>query len=241
MDYATIYARHAREYDALIAAEDCEGQLVSLLETLAAPQLRAAAAQQRSCEALEVGAGTGRITRLLLDLGVSVRAFEREQDMLSVAQQHLAPYDPSRWSLGQADARELPVEEGWADLAVAGWVFGHFRSWMAEDWQEQIGKALEQLRRALRPGGLLIVIETMGTGQLEAGPPSPSLGEYYAWLREQWGLQEQVIQTDYSFRSVDEASRLTGFFFGEAMAEKVRQNAWRRVPEHTGVWHGSVR
>ncbi|HEY2370390.1 MAG TPA: hypothetical protein VGH87_28535 [Polyangiaceae bacterium] len=45
-----------------------------------------------------------------------------------------------------------------------------------------------------------------------------------------------AIRTDYEFASVEEAASITGFFFGEAFAERVREKNSARVPECTGVW-----
>lgn len=116
-------------------------------------------------------------------------------------------------------------------------MFGHFREWMPAGWRDEVGRALGELRRALRPSGTVVVIETLGTGSAEPGPPTPALAEYHAWLEGAQGLARRaVVRTDYAFRDVDEAARVTGFFFGEAFGDRVRRERWSRVPEHTGVW-----
>jgi hypothetical protein len=92
------------------------------------------------------------------------------------------------------------------------------------------------MARALRPGGALIVIETLGTGLEEARPPSPELAEYYAWLEGERGFSRRAIRTDYKFADASKAASAMGFFFGDAFAEEIRRKGWARVPEYTGVW-----
>jgi ubiquinone/menaquinone biosynthesis C-methylase UbiE len=135
-----------------------------------------------------------------------------------------------------ADARELAIESASADVAVAGWVFGHLRYWWPQDWQQEIGRALDELTRVLRPGGMVIVVETMGTGEERAAPPNETLAEYYAWLEQTRGFSRRDIRTDYQFADVEEAARVLGFFFGPEKAELVRARGQTRVPECTGLW-----
>ena len=47
-----------------------------------------------------------------------------------------------------------------------------------------------------------------------------------------------MIRTDYRFDDVDTAAAVTGFFFGDQFAARVRRESWRRVPECTGIWSG---
>jgi len=228
VDQREIYvsASHARRYDALVRAEDCDGHLVQALDAIA---------PIAGASWLEVGAGTGRITRQLVERGAArVIASDRAAAMLSVAGEHVG--GARRVSLAVADARALPVASGWADAAVAGWVFGHFRYWMPDGWRDHVGAALDEMARALRPGGALVVVETLGTGTEVAAPPSAALAEYYAWLERERGLRRVEIATDYEFRSAADAADVMGFFFGDQMADRVRDHGWRRVPEHTGVW-----
>jgi ubiquinone/menaquinone biosynthesis C-methylase UbiE len=144
------------------------------------------------------------------------------------------------WELVQGDMRRLPIREGWADLVIAGWAIGHLRSWYQADWQAQIGDILMEMQRAARPGGTLIIVETLTTGSMEPAPPTPELADYYAWLEEKQGFTRQTIRTDYRFSSVEEAVSGTEFFFGPGLAASIRQNRWARVPGWTGVWSKSI-
>ena len=232
MDHEQIYAEHAEPYDALVAAEDCDGTLIPAIEAIAS-----ASGSLSGAAVLEVGVGTGRIARAIVGRVSRLVAVDRAPAMLAVARRHLAAIDGAApWELHEADARALPVASGWADLAIAGWVFGHFRSWMPDDWQHQISLALGEMRRALRPGGTLIVVETLGTGSEVPAPPSPQLAEYFAWLEGAHGLKPRAIRTDYRFADVETAAAITGFFFGDAFGARVCREGWSRVPECTGLW-----
>jgi len=89
---------------------------------------------------LDVGAGTGKLTRPLLDRGLRVVAVEPMAGMR----------DALTASAPQADVREgvaerLPVDDGTADAVVAGQAF----HWFANE------RALSEFARVLRPSGRL--------------------------------------------------------------------------------------
>lgn len=225
MDAREIYTRHAVEYDELVRAEDADGQLLPALVGIVSLADK---------DVVEVGAGTGRVTQLLLEAGAHVWAAEREPAMLALALERLEECPGVDFAL--ADARRLPKPDASADVGVAAWVFGHFRSWVPDAWRDQIGAALDELVRVVKRGGTLIIIETLGTGLTEPAPPTPELAEYYAWLERERGFERRAIRTDYAFDSVREAQRVLGFFFGAEMAERVGAQGSARVPECTGLW-----
>jgi ubiquinone/menaquinone biosynthesis C-methylase UbiE len=230
IDFDRVYADHADAYDAMVRAEDCDGRLLPALEAIAS---------LAGARVLEVGAGTGRLTVLLLSRGARLVAVERAPAMLEIARRRVAGLADARCALIRADALALPVGSGWAGVALAGWVFGHLRSWHAATWRETIARAIGEMDRALRPGGTLIVIETLGTGEERPRPPSPELAEYYAWLECAQGMRRTCIRTDYRFSDCETAARATAFFFGDEFAARVRRQGWSRIPECTGLWSRS--
>lgn len=223
--YQQIYRDRADDYDRLVSAEDCDRQLPLALARRASPGGRTV---------VEVGAGTGRVTALLLDAGARVIATEPAAAMIGVARHKLG--HSRHLLLARASAWQLPVADGAADLAIAGWVIGHFRAWFPADWRARCAAAIAEMARVVAPGGRLVVIESLGTAREQAGPPSAELAELHAELERTHGMERDVIRTDYRFGDVDTAAAVLGEFFGSEMAATVRRAGWSRVPEWTGLW-----
>jgi len=230
--FETIYSRRAVDYHRMIAAEDVDDNLPAALYEIGQPHGK---------RILDLGSGTGRIPLLLGSQAAQLIAIDLQRAMLLenrhqkelTFRKDLPKVD---WSLVQADMRQIPLVSGWAQLTLAGWAIGHMRAWFQQDWQRQMRSALAEMLRVTQPGGRLIIIETLGTGSLEPKPPVESLAEYYTWLEQDWGFWRRAIRTDYQFGSVEQAVAHTKFFFGSELADKIRANRWRRVPEWTGIW-----
>jgi ubiquinone/menaquinone biosynthesis C-methylase UbiE len=227
--FRRIYSSRAADYQAMIAAEDADGQLLSALQALALPD------RLSGRRVLDLGSGTGRLPRLLADEAGQIVALDLHAAMLreNAAQRERAA---ARWHLVQADMGRVPLPSRWADVVTAGWAIGHLRGWHPDDWRNAIGRVLEEMHRVAASGGLLVIMETLTTGSLAPAPPTAELGEYYAWLESEWGFWRRIIRTDYVFASVDEAVARTEFFFGPELSGAIRRNTWARLPEWTGVW-----
>lgn len=225
--FQAIYARHADQYDRLVSREDYQGNILRALKAI------------RPLDALEVvemGAGTGRLTRLLSPLAESVRAYDASQHMLDMAAIRLRSLDLTNCELVVSDHRNLPALSASADLAIEGWSFGHLAWWFAGSWQEEIGKALAEMKRVLRPGGTAIIIETLGTGIEAPQAPTPYLADFYSWLETEHGFVSTWIRTDFQFETLREAEELTRFFFGTELADRVACEELITLPECTGIW-----
>ncbi|MCU1602829.1 MAG: class SAM-dependent methyltransferase [Frankiales bacterium] len=86
---------------------------------------------------LDLGAGTGKLTSVLLDLGLEVVAVEPDDAMRTLI-------DP-RAEVLEGTAEDVPVEDGSVDAVVVG------QAWHWFDEQA----ALASVRRVVRPGGTL--------------------------------------------------------------------------------------
>ena len=224
--FKNIYQHHADLYHRMIAAEDVDGHLLPAIERLT---------PLTGKHVLDLGSGTGRLPLLFHRISKQIIGFDLTMGMLREQQIQRERVHGS-WELVQGDLRELPLPSGWADVVTAGWAIGHFQSWFEEDWRDQVDRALNEILRMLKPGGALVIIETLTTGSTTPAPPTEGLARYYEWLEIQWGFTRQEISTDYVFADLDEAVELAGFFFGKSLAENVRANHWVRLPEWTGVW-----
>ncbi len=230
MDFHTFYRSKAPLYDRLVEAEDADGRLSVEL---------ARHAKIVGADVVEVGVGTGRLTALLVEVGArSVVGVEPEPAMLDIARQKLARAGSEcRLEFHVGDAFGLPVHDAVADLVIAGWVFAHFRGFFPERWRAKVDDAIAEAMRAVRPGGALVLIDTLGTGNEEPCPPSAALEEYYTYLEQAHGFRRTWTRTDYAFATEEEAVELCGAFFGQTLLQEMEAQGWgRRVPECTGIW-----
>ena len=92
---------------------------------------------------IELGAGTGKFTRLLVDTGATVTAVEPVDAMLDELRRDL----PSVSAL-RGTAQRIPVADASADAVICAQSFHWFAS----------ADALAELRRVLKPGGMLGLI-----------------------------------------------------------------------------------
>lgn len=206
----------------MVSAEDAKGELGERLSRLAG----------QATNIVDIGAGTGRLTAPLCVQGNRVHGVDIAPAMLEVAKTKLV-HCPGRWALSVGDARSLPIEDDWADAAIAGWVFGHITEWYPDNWEVQLHQAIAEMDRVVKAGGIEVVVDTLGTAVAAPAAPTPALESYHREL-EAMGFDRSVLSTDYRFASVEESVELLEFFFG--LGEWATAHNSPHVPEFTGWW-----
>ncbi|MEC0201905.1 class I SAM-dependent methyltransferase [Paenibacillus lautus] len=219
-----IYDKQAEAYEAMISKQ---------------PDLAEVIYEKRPYEGLDVldlGAGSGRLSMVLARDARSLICTDIAQPMLDILDDKLSElYDSRNWTTVVADHRSLPVDSSSVDLIVSGWSISYLADSSHKEWRENLELVMAELQRVLRPGGTILILETMGTGTETPNPPDFLTG-YYAQLEHQYGFSHQWIRTDYVFDTVEEALQNTGFFFGEELTDKIHANQWSTVPECAGIW-----
>ena len=220
-----IYESEADRYEALISREDYERNIPRAIDEIV---------NVDGLDALDLGAGTGRLTLLLAPRARSMRAFDASAEMLRVCRARLVASGLSNWQVSVADHRRLPAKHHSADLVLSGWSVSYLAVWNAQNGRAELDQWLLEMRRVLRKDGLIILLESLGTGN-ETPVRLEHVESTYRWLDGN-GFQNKWIRTDYRFESLDEAVDLAGFFFGAELAEQVRGRRSIILPECTGVW-----
>ncbi len=92
---------------------------------------------------VEIGAGTGKLTRMLLEMGLNVLAVEPNDEMRVEGEKYTADLNPeaSGWQKGSGE--ETGIETGAADWAVMASSF---------HWTDP-NRSLPEIARILKPGG----------------------------------------------------------------------------------------
>jgi ubiquinone/menaquinone biosynthesis C-methylase UbiE len=228
-EHGQIYSDYASMYEGLVSRSDYQHNILRAINHIK---------PLRGVDVVELGAGTGRLTCKLAPVVNSIQAFDASQHMLDIAANKLEKFKIQNWRVGVADNRDLPVNSRAADIAISGWSVCYTVLWYEKTWQKELSIALAEMKRVLRPGGAVILLESLGTGYNEPRPPK-SLGEYYKFLEKE-GFSSNWIRTDYRFESLQEAQALTRFFFGADKVDKIINKQVAILPEYTSVWWLSV-
>jgi ubiquinone/menaquinone biosynthesis C-methylase UbiE len=223
-DEREIYNQHAEEYERLVLREDYQGNIIRALAEIHPLE---------DHSVVELGAGTGRLTRMLAPLVSDIWLFDISPHMLEVAADALQKAGAKNWGMAVADHRKLPLVDDVADLVISGWSVSYLAVWGDGEWKKGVREALREMERVLRRGGMIVLLETLGTGHEQPEEPE-KLKEYYECLGRE-GFSRRWIRTDFEFESLAEAKELTGFFFGQEMAARVGKEKLVRLPECTGI------
>ena len=226
-EHHEIYEQNADVYDNLVSHEDYSGNLLREIKKLSSLSEK---------DVVEMGAGTGRITGLLGPLVNSIKAFDISRHMLDFAETKLNKLNLNNWKFAVADNREIPMPDNCADLVISGWSIGYFATWKNTDWKKDTKKAVREMERMLKPGGVALIIETLGTGHEKPIEPMKELSEYYSYLENELGFSRSWIRTDYKFSSVEDAEKTVRFFFGDELGDYLKDKNTTILPECTGVW-----
>jgi SAM-dependent methyltransferase len=224
-DTKQIYQNEALRYQALVAREDYEHNLLPAILSID-PLVEK--------DIVELGAGTGRVSRLIAPLVRRLVVSDVSLHMLALGKSRLSELDLDNWYVSLESHRSLPFTADSADVIIAGWSFCYAALDAGEGWRNALDEALAEAERVLRPGGKLILIESLGTGY-EAPNAPPILKDYLAYLNAH-NFVSNWIRTDYCFRDKAEAVELTGFFFGDDPMPMWESDAGVIVPECTGLW-----
>jgi len=163
------------------------------LEALAAPGLPA------SAHVLDLGAGTGRLTRLLVSAFARVSAVEPDAQM----RRRLAALSP-RADLLVGSAEAIPVGDASVDGVFAAQSFHTFDQ----------RRAIAEIARVLRPRGTVVLL-----WNVSAGSASPSIAAVHDLLDEHWPDEWDAIDLGLSYASRDWPREWQELFDGSAFGE----------------------
>jgi ubiquinone/menaquinone biosynthesis C-methylase UbiE len=225
-DHQEIYREQAAQYELLVSREDYQGNIFRALNRVV---------PFAGLTVADFGAGTGRLACLLAPVVDRVYAFDRSPHMLAVAAEKLQRSGLENWQVAISDHRAMAMKTGAVDVALSGWSVWYVVLENPGNWDEELARALGEMHRVVRPGGRLMLLESLGTGHEQPDPPAELL-PYYAYLKEH-GFHRDWIRTDYRFQDIAEAEESVRFFFGEEMVAKISENEQGVIlPECTGIW-----
>ena len=222
-----LYNERTQDYEQFVQREDLEGNLLPALNEIHGLE---------NANVVEFGAGTGRITAQIAPVVQNVWAFDITPAMVRVANEKRIRSDQTNWLAGVGDSRAMPVGASCADIAIEGWSLFQIAAWHMDTWQKDVGRAISEMFRVVRPGGSIILVETFGTGVTEPDPPARYVPIYEHWERK-WGFSSTWIRTDIRFTSADKARAMMMSTFGgfpdDAM---IASDESIIIPECTGIW-----
>ncbi len=224
-DHKQVYKQQAQNYQRLIAREDYQENLLPAIREIV---------DLEALDMIDLGSGTGRLACLLAPFGKSMIAFDLFPHMLGVAASRLREQGSKNWLAAASDHRHVPLGRDSADLVVSGWSLCYLVVWEEKNWVASLEAGLHEIDRLTRDEGVIIIIETLGTG-VESPEPPDKLLKYFQYL-EQKGFTRSWLRTDYQFQNQEEAVELVQFFFGEEMLEKIVNVPQPVLPECTGIW-----
>lgn len=154
----------------------------SRYEYLSAEELLALVAPTREETIADLGSGTGFYTDNIAPYANTVYAVDVQSDMHAFYREKGVP---GNVSLVTADVADLPFEDGELDVAFSTMTYHEFAS----------DDAFTELRRTIRPGGRIVIVDWTTAGEGTTGPP---LDERYDLAHAVEHLREHGFDVEHA-------------------------------------------
>jgi len=225
-----IYQKDPQIYDLLISREDYQQVIPKTLSSIRDFQ---------DLDVADIGAGTGRLSRLIAPKVHSLILTDSSESMLKIAAMRLKEAGFTNFQTHVCDFTRIPADDSSLDVVVEGWALCT-NALRHSSWQEMLRKSFAEMRRVLRDNGTIILFETLGTGQEFPTPPNDWFENLYSVLENEYEFMHTSIRTDYKFLSLEEKNQLLTFFFDTEMLDAGVKNDKLIYPECTGVWWRNI-
>lgn len=223
-----IYTEKVMLYDQLISREDYRGELSTTITSML---------HLTGKDVLELGVGTGRLAKMVIPHCRSYYGYDAYPKMLVQAEEKLKQLRNSNWHLGVAEHKNIPLPNQSVDIVLSGWSLSYVVPEKdSGEWNNELKIVLREIQRILRKSGIILIIESLGTGNETARSPNARLERMYSYLENELAFTKTVIRTDYQFHNIEERNNLMSTFFNQEVMQKVLQNPSLVVPECTGLW-----
>ena len=212
-------------YDHIKSFEDPQDILIRNIESLHSID---------GADVVELGCGTGYVTRKLARRVRSVHAYDISRHMLRVARRLCARASLGNCAFAVADHRSIPLPDSIADVVVAAWsILSLVDATWDQDWQAQLDRCLSEARRLLKTDGTIMIVETANLfGELQDGEVwHPIRREFLSYLEDHHGFSKTHFRRLWRYRSANQAFRLTSLFHGGHVARTIRKSNLSFVTE----------
>ncbi len=221
--WVQVYREQPEVFRAFEDAEDPDGIAAERLRSLAGTDGR---------RVLELGCGTGWLTRRLAPGAAAYLALDASASMLGMHER--GGEAGGRRQLLRGRAERLPLAGVSVDRVVA--------SWLLLDLRPDLRRAAaDEARRVLAPGGELWVIENVGTGEFQqlrdlVDDRDDGLGEARP-LVDELGLElRAVVPSELRFGDTGTARQVLGAILGEAVGTELERAPRARVGLDLGLF-----
>lgn len=194
-------------YEVFSRAEDSEFKVGHYLEKLAKGKI-----------VLDAGCGTGKFLKILEDsskqyigIDLSLKQLEKAKEKSSSAISNFLPSNLSN----------IPLADASIDLIVSCWVLGTITDLSERE------KCLTELRRVLKPGGSIILVENGEESEFEevrGRNKDLRTRKYNDWILSKNFLIDKKINTYFSFETESQAKKCFDVIYGKEVSSKINKS-----------------
>lgn len=192
-------------YEIFSQAEDGENKVADYLKDICVDKI-----------VLDAGCGTGKFLNILEENSKKYIGIDISNKQLEKAKEKSKKNNSSFIC---SNLTNIDIEDNTVDLVISSWVLG-----TVIDLDER-ARCLNELKRVLKPNGIIILIENDLGGEFEEirnRTKDNRTLDYNNWILGNGFKVEKRIKTFFDFKSIDIARKCLNIIYGNDIASKIK-------------------